>query len=52
MESADVISVNNSPQDGTIHWDMLTRDVEIAAGMYLYHVESIVTGDKKLESLR
>ena len=45
----DVISVNNSPQDGTIHWDMLTREgLEIAAGMYLYHVESIVTGDKKL----
>ena len=45
----DVISVNNSPQDGTIHWDMLTREgLEIAAGMYLYHVESISTGDKKL----
>jgi hypothetical protein len=45
----DEILVNNSPQDGGIHWDMLTREgLEIAAGMYLYHVESLATGDKKL----
>ena len=45
----DEINVNNSPQDGAVHWDMLTREgLEIAAGMYLYHVESIATGDKKL----
>ena len=45
----DEILVNNSPQDGAIHWDMLTREgLEIAAGMYLYHVESLATGDKKL----
>jgi len=45
----DEITVNNSPQDGTVHWDMLTREgLEIAAGMYLYHVESLETGDKKL----
>ena len=45
----DEIAVNNLPQDGSVHWDMLTREgLEIAAGMYLYHVESLVTGDKKL----
>jgi len=45
----DEIIVNNSPQDGAVHWDMLTREgLEIAAGMYLYHVESLETGDKKL----
>tara|TARA_B100000131_G_scaffold305093_1_gene330724 strand:+ start:64 stop:1914 length:1851 start_codon:yes stop_codon:yes gene_type:complete len=45
----DEINVNNSPQDGAVHWDMLTREgLEIAAGMYLYHVESLATGDKKL----
>tara|TARA_A100001234_G_C12637116_1_gene390506 strand:- start:1412 stop:3262 length:1851 start_codon:yes stop_codon:yes gene_type:complete len=45
----DEIIVNNSPQDGGIHWDMLTREgLEIAAGMYLYHVESLATGDVKL----
>ena len=45
----DEISVNNSPQVGTVHWDMLTREgLEIAAGMYLYHVESLATGDEKL----
>ena len=45
----DEIAVNNLPQDASVHWDMLTREgLEIAAGMYLYHVESLVTGDKKL----
>ena len=45
----DEISVNNSPQVGTVHWDMLTREgLEIAAGMYLYHVEALATGDEKL----
>ena len=48
----DEIIVNNSPQDGGIHWDMLTREgLEIAAGMYLYHVESLATGDVKLGKL-
>jgi hypothetical protein len=33
--------VSNEPDNGIIHWDMLTReDLEIAAGMYLYHIES------------
>ena len=45
----DKIDVNNEPENGIIHWDMLTREgLEIAAGMYLYHVESDVTGDVKL----
>ena len=37
----DEIMVSNEPDNGIIHWDMLTReDLEIAAGMYLYHIES------------
>jgi hypothetical protein len=45
----DEINVNNSPERGSIHWDMLTREgLEIAAGMYIYHVKSSVTGDEKL----
>ena len=45
----DQINVNNSPERGSIHWDMLTREgLEIAAGMYIYHVKSTVTGNEKL----
>ena len=45
----DEIKVNNEPDKGIVHWDMLTREsLEIAAGMYIYHVESNVTGDSKL----
>ena len=45
----DEIKVQNAPDQGIVHWDMLTREsLEIAAGMYIYHVESTVTGDSKL----
>ena len=45
----DIIKVNNEPENGIVHWDLLTREgLEIAAGMYLYHVKSKVTGDEKL----
>lgn len=45
----DKIDVNNEPENGIVHWDMLTREgLEIAAGMYLYHIESNVTGDSKV----
>ena len=45
----DEIKVQNQPEQGIVHWDMLTREsLEIAAGMYIYHVESVVTGDSKL----
>jgi hypothetical protein len=45
----DEIDVNNSSDDGTVHWDLLTKEgLEIAAGIYLYHVKSKVTGDEKL----
>jgi len=45
----DVIEVNNDDPDGTAHWDVLTREgLEVAAGMYLYHVQSKLTGDEKL----
>ena len=38
----DRIEVNNAdPENGIVHWDMLTREgLEIAAGMYLYHIEA------------
>ena len=45
----DEITVHNEPDNGIIHWDMLTREnLEIAAGMYIYHVESEKTGDTML----
>jgi hypothetical protein len=45
----DEIIVDNEPENGIIHWDMLTREnLEIAAGMYIYHIEAQETGDEKL----
>jgi hypothetical protein len=45
----DEIHVQNSPEQGIVHWDMLTREsLEIAAGMYIYHVEATNTGDTKV----
>ena len=45
----DEILVSNDPENGVIHWDMLTREnLEIAAGMYIYHIEAQETGDQKL----
>ena len=45
----DRIDVDNvDPQNGIAHWDMLTREgLEIAAGMYLYHIESTQTHETK-----
>ncbi len=39
----------NSDANGTVHWDLRSKEgLEIAAGYYLYHVESKVTGDVKI----
>jgi len=43
------IDVDNPAADGTIHWDMLTKEgLEIAAGVYIYYIKSGVTGKEKL----
>ena len=35
--------------DGILHWDMLTKEgLEIAAGMYVYHVKDDRTGNEKM----
>jgi hypothetical protein len=45
----DRIDVTNEPPDGAVHWDVLSREgLEIAAGMYVYHVKSNKTGDEKV----
>lgn len=45
----DEILVNNAPDNGTVHWDLLTKEgLEIAPGVYIYHIKSHLTGEKKL----
>jgi hypothetical protein len=45
----DRITVDNEPASGIVHWDLLSKeDLEIAAGMYFYHVKSTVTGKEKI----
>ncbi|RPH99283.1 MAG: hypothetical protein EHM72_11500 [Calditrichaeota bacterium] len=45
----DEIEVDQEPANGTVHWDVLSREgLEIAAGMYIYHVKSTETGDEKV----
>lgn len=44
----DDIEVNNSAENGIVHWDLLTKEgLEVAAGMYLYHVKAS-TGEEKM----
>jgi hypothetical protein len=39
----------NSEANGTVHWDLRSNEgLEVAAGYYLYHVESKQTGDVKI----
>ena len=45
----DEILVNNQPNNGIVHWDMLTREnLEIAAGMYIYHIDAQQIGEEKV----
>jgi hypothetical protein len=45
----DEIEVNNEPTDGIIHWDLLTKeDLQIAPGVYVYHLKSHNTGKEKM----
>ena len=49
VDKIEVDHVDNADsQNGIVHWDMLTREgLEIAAGMYIYHIESTQTGETK-----
>ena len=43
----DELYVNNTADNGTAHWDMQTKEgLEIAGGMYLYHIKSTATGEE------
>jgi len=45
----DEIHVDNPSDNGIVHWDLLTKEgLEVAAGMYIYHVRSDVTGEVKM----
>lgn len=45
----DHIEVDNEPPAGIIHWNLLSYEgLEIAAGMYIYHIKSRVTGNEKV----
>ena len=45
----DQVDVDNPSSMGITHWDMLTHEnLEIAAGIYIYHVKSEVTGKEKI----
>ena len=45
----DIIEVNNSIDDGVAYWDLLTNEgMEVASGIYFYHVKSNITGKEKI----
>ncbi len=45
----DEIEVQNEPDNGIVHWDLKSREgLDVAAGMYIYHVKSLKTGDEKI----
>jgi hypothetical protein len=45
----DRIEVENTQENGTAYWDLLTKeDLEAAAGVYLYHVRSHASGREKV----
>lgn len=43
----DEIEVNNPADDGTAHWDLTSHEgLEIAGGVYVYHVKANATNDE------
>ena len=45
----DQFEINNAEDNGVAHWDLLTKEgLAVAAGMYVYQVESTVTGKQKV----
>jgi len=45
----DRIDVDNAADDGTAFWDLLSNEgLEVAAGIYIYHVKATQTGDTRI----
>ena len=39
--------IDNEKEDGIAYWDLLTKEsLELAAGMYIYHLKAEATGDE------
>ncbi len=48
----DELNVENPADNGTAFWDLLTReDLEVSAGVYVYHVKAAETNDEKIGKL-
>ena len=45
----DEIEVENEPDNGIVHWDLLTNEgLQIAPGIYVYHLKSNTAGKEKI----
>ena len=45
----DDILVENTAGNGIVEWDLLSKEgLEVAAGMYFYHLKVDATGDEKM----
>lgn len=45
----DQIDVENPSDNGTAFWDLVSKEgLDIAAGVYVYHVKALDTGDEKI----
>jgi hypothetical protein len=45
----DRLDVTNPADEGVVYWDLLSIEgLEVAAGIYFYHVKSEATGDEKM----
>ncbi|MCF7885070.1 MAG: hypothetical protein K9M80_01125 [Candidatus Marinimicrobia bacterium] len=45
----DEFQVSNSSENGVAHWDLQSREgLDIAAGVYMYHIKSSLTNDVKM----
>jgi hypothetical protein len=45
----DKLDITNPADEGIVYWDLLSMEgLEVAAGMYFYHVKSTATGDEKM----
>jgi len=45
----DILEITNPADEGIVYWDLLSMEgLEVAAGMYFYHVKSTATGDEKM----
>jgi hypothetical protein len=45
----DILEITNPADEGIVYWDLLSMEgLEVAAGMYFYHIKSDATGDEKM----